>query len=153
LSVEAVIGIGGPIAGTIASFAAYLIYLHTGSQLALVAAHFGFLINLFNMLPVPPLDGGRVTAAVSPWIWMLGVAGLLYFLVEAILHRAWWNVFILAMIGRFAYPRILATLRSKGQDSEYYKISRLASWTIAFLYVALGLTLLYFVVETDVSLP
>jgi Zn-dependent protease len=151
--VEAVIGIGGPIAGTIASFAAYLIYLHTGSQLALVAAHFGFLINLFNMLPVPPLDGGRVTAAVSPWIWMLGVAGLLYFLVEAILHRAWWNVFILAMIGRFAYPRILATLRSKGQDSEYYKISRLASWTIAFLYVALGLTLLYFVVETDVSLP
>jgi Zn-dependent protease len=105
------------------------------------------------MLPVPPLDGGRVTAAVSPWIWMLGVAGLLYFLVEAILHRAWWNVFILAMIGRFAYPRILATLRSKGQDSEYYKISRLASWTIAFLYVALGLTLLYFVVETDVSLP
>jgi Zn-dependent protease len=149
--VEAVIGIGGPIAGTIAAFVAYLIYLHTGSHTALLAAHFGFLINLFNLLPVPPLDGGRVTAAVSPWIWMLGIAGLLFFIVEAVAEKNWWTVFILALIGRFAYPRILATLRSKGRSGEYYQISRLASWTIAFLYVTLGLTLLYFVIVTDVS--
>jgi Zn-dependent protease len=151
--VEAVIGIGGPIAGTIAAFAAYLIYLHTGSRIALVAAHFGFMINLFNLLPVPPLDGGRVTAAVSPWIWMLGIAGLLFFFVEAILQQAWSTVLILALIGRFAYPRILATLRSRGQDNEYYRISRLASWSIAILYVVLGLSLLWLVVVTDSSLP
>jgi Zn-dependent protease len=149
--VEAVVGIGGPIAGTIGAFVAYAIYLHTGSKIALVSAHFGFLMNLFNLLPVPPLDGGRVTAAVSPWIWMLGIAGLLFFIVESVMRKDWWTVFILAMIARFAYPRILATLRAKGRSGEYYQISRLASWTIAFLYVALGITLLWFVVITDVS--
>ncbi|MEZ0299760.1 MAG: site-2 protease family protein, partial [Candidatus Methylacidiphilales bacterium] len=37
----------------------------------------------FNMAPVPPLDGGRICAAVSTWFWFVGIlvlgAGLFYF--------------------------------------------------------------------------
>ncbi|MEO6434477.1 MAG: site-2 protease family protein, partial [Tepidisphaeraceae bacterium] len=55
---EAIVGIGGPVTGTLAAGVTYLIYLQTGSGLLLRLAEFGFLLNLFNMLPVPPLDGG-----------------------------------------------------------------------------------------------
>ena len=36
----------------------------------------GFFINLFNLLPVLPLDGGRAMAALSPWVWVAGYIGL-----------------------------------------------------------------------------
>ena len=39
-------------------------------------------MNLFNLLPVPPLDGGRVAAAISPWVWVLGLGGLGWMLLD-----------------------------------------------------------------------
>lgn len=139
--VEAVVGIGGPIAGTIGAFAAYAIYLHTHGEIALVAAHFGFLINLFNLLPVPPLDGGRVTAAVSPWIWLLGLAGLGWmFYIDARQGHINW---ILILVVIYALPRIKTTLRGRDRFNDYYKISRLSSYTIATVYVLLGFALIF----------
>jgi Zn-dependent protease len=38
--------------------------------------YFGFFLNLFNLLPVPPLDGGRAMAAMAPWMWFFGFGGL-----------------------------------------------------------------------------
>ena len=35
----------------------------TGSDLLLALAYIGFFLNLFNLLPVVPLDGGRAMAA------------------------------------------------------------------------------------------
>ncbi|QOT80757.1 hypothetical protein F7R26_025415 [Cupriavidus basilensis] len=43
-------------------------------------AYAGFFINLFNLIPLSPLDGGRVTAVLSPRIWFLGVPVLVAFL-------------------------------------------------------------------------
>jgi Zn-dependent protease len=39
-------------------------------------AYVGFLLNLFNLLPIVPLDGGRAMAAMAPWMWFLGLAAL-----------------------------------------------------------------------------
>jgi Zn-dependent protease len=136
--VEAVIG----IAGTIGALVCYGYYLQTGSELALDLSWFGFMLNLFNLLPVPPLDGGRVTAAVSPWAWVAGLIGLGWMFVSDLVqygHPDW----ILLLVLAYAFPRIRATLAGKARFDPYYKISRRASWTIGVLYVVLGLGLLY----------
>ena len=74
---EALIGIGGPLGGTLAGLVMWGLYFATGNQLFLAAAYFTFLLNLFNMIPVFPLDGGRIVGAISPYIWVVGLVGIL----------------------------------------------------------------------------
>jgi Zn-dependent protease len=73
---EARVGLAGPVLGSIGALVPLAIYLATGSDLFRALAFLGFFINLFNLLPVLPLDGGRAMAALSPWMWALGFAGL-----------------------------------------------------------------------------
>lgn len=138
--VEAVIGIAGPVMGTIGSLAMFIYSQQMNSDIALVASHFGFMMNLFNLLPVPPLDGGRVTAAVSPWAWILGLAGLGWLMIHDLMHGR--PDYILLIVLIYAFPRIKATLRGRDRFSEYYRISRAASWTIGVVYVMLAAALL-----------
>jgi Zn-dependent protease len=74
---EARVGLAGPVLGTIATLVPLGIWLATGEDLWRALAYIGFLINLFNLLPVLPLDGGRAMAALSPWVWFAGFAGLI----------------------------------------------------------------------------
>jgi Zn-dependent protease len=74
---EARVGLAGPVLGTIATLIPLGIWLATGDDLWRALAYIGFLINLFNLLPVLPLDGGRAMAALSPWVWFAGFAGLI----------------------------------------------------------------------------
>jgi Zn-dependent protease len=71
-TVEADIAYAGPVAGTAASLACAAVYLLGGSRLWLALAYTGFFLNLFNMIPMPPLDGGRVAKAFSRRAWILG---------------------------------------------------------------------------------
>ena len=74
---EARVGLAGPILGSIATLVPLGIWLLTGEDFWRALAYVGFLINLFNLLPVLPLDGGRAMAAISPWVWLAGFAGLI----------------------------------------------------------------------------
>jgi Zn-dependent protease len=85
---EARVGLAGPILGSIATLVPLGIWLVTGEEFWRALAYVGFLINLFNLLPVLPLDGGRAMAAISPWVWIAGFAGLvalLFFFFNPIL--------------------------------------------------------------------
>jgi Zn-dependent protease len=141
--VEAIVGIAGPVLGTVGALVCYAAAIYTDSRLLGACAYFGFMLNLFNLLPVPPLDGGRVTAAVSPWIWMLGLAGLAWLFIRQYQQTGHPSI-ILILVLVYAFPRIRATLRGRARFGEYYQISRAASWTIAGVYLALGILLLYF---------
>jgi Zn-dependent protease len=70
---EAYIGIAGPIAGTVAAILCYWVANETDSKLWLALAYTGFMLNLFNLIPLLPLDGGRITNVLSPHIWWLGI--------------------------------------------------------------------------------
>lgn len=69
---DAQIALAGPIAGAIASLISYAIYRSTSDPLYLLIAYVGFLLNLFNLTPVGPLDGGRIAAAITKWMWVFG---------------------------------------------------------------------------------
>src|SRR5256885_9308070 len=75
---ESIMAIGGPVLGPIAAGPGYVGYLTTPDsstgQLLRALAYFGFLINLFNLIPLTPLDGGRVTSLLSKWLNVAGLA-------------------------------------------------------------------------------
>jgi Zn-dependent protease len=73
---EARVGLAGPVLGSIGALVPLVVYALTGEEFWAALAFTGFLLNLFNLLPVLPLDGGRAMAALSPWMWLVGYAML-----------------------------------------------------------------------------
>lgn len=72
---EAYIAFGGPILGTLGAVLAYVLGVAMDSDLLLVVAYVGFFLNLINLLPIHPLDGGRISTAVTRWLWLVGLIG------------------------------------------------------------------------------
>lgn len=70
---DAVIAYGGPALGSLGAGAVAMGAHMTGSQLLYALADFGFMINLFNLLPIGSMDGGRIVGAISPYAGVVGV--------------------------------------------------------------------------------
>src|ERR1700733_3332962 len=104
--IESQVGIGGPLLGTVGAGICALIYFATGNLMFRSLAYTGFFLNLFNLMPVGPLDGGRIVTALSPWLWLLGFAILVFLTVT---H---FN-FILLLILIFSLPRLFFLFRKK----------------------------------------
>ncbi len=96
---EAFIGIGGPILGTIGGVAAFGLGVYTDSPVIVSVAYAAFYLNLINLLPIHPLDGGRISTAVTRWLWILGLIGGLVFIfyinsrVSQLIFFAIWAMF------------------------------------------------------------
>jgi Zn-dependent protease len=73
---EAQVAIAGPIVGSIAAAVVWLVGERQDSELLIALGFTGFFLNLFNLLPVVPLDGGRIAAAIHPALWFVGFLGL-----------------------------------------------------------------------------
>jgi Zn-dependent protease len=104
---EALIGIGGPVAGTLAGLVCWAAYLLTRNPLMQALAYTGFFINLFNLAPVFPLDGGWITGAISPRIWLIGIVGMFLLFVSGTVH----NPFIILLI-LMSLPRLWRGLKT-----------------------------------------
>jgi Zn-dependent protease len=74
---EAQVALAGPILGSLGTLAVWIAGEALDSELLVALAFTGFLLNLFNLLPIVPLDGGRAVAAVHPVFWAVGLAVLL----------------------------------------------------------------------------
>jgi Zn-dependent protease len=131
---EAYIGLAGPVAGTLAALACYWIGRESDSGLMLALAYAGFFINLFNLIPVSPFDGGRVTAVLSPRIWLLGVPALVGLFV-------WRPSPILILMAVLAAPQLMKAWRYDPHAPEnraYYAISAEARLTYTLCYLGLA---------------
>jgi Zn-dependent protease len=69
---EARVGLAGPVLGSLGCLVPLILWRSTGDVFFQALAFTGFFLNLFNLLPVLPLDGGRAMAALSPWMWIIG---------------------------------------------------------------------------------
>ena len=114
---EAYVGLAGPLLGTIGAFACYFLARAQDSDLLMALAYAGFMLNLFNLLPLAPLDGGRITAVISPKLWWVGAPLLVALFL-------WRPSPLLVLVAIMAAPQLLASLR--GHDTKpagYYAIA------------------------------
>lgn len=132
VEVEAKVALGGPVIGGLAALGSYLIFVKTQNPLFLSLAYMGGLINLFNLIPVRPLDGGRVVAAITPLIWIAGLVGLfgVYLMSKSPL------ILLITVMGAF---QIFSYFKS--EDKHYYKISQSKRLIFATLYFSLVIIL------------
>jgi len=72
--VEAKVAIGGPLLGSLAAWATLAAGLWTEQRLLIALGHVGVLLNLFNLIPVSPLDGGRIAGVFTRPFWIAGYA-------------------------------------------------------------------------------
>ena len=71
------LGLAGPILGSAAAAVTWAAGVATGSDLLVALGFTGFLLNLFNLIPVMPLDGGWATALFHPLFWAFGLVGVI----------------------------------------------------------------------------
>src|SRR4051794_10000272 len=74
---EARVGLAGPILGSIGAALVAVLGFVFDSEMLRALAFTGFFLNLFNLLPVVPLDGGRAMAAMAPWMWFVGLGAMI----------------------------------------------------------------------------
>ncbi len=134
--VEALVGIGGPVLGSVGAAVCLLVAWGTGEPFWYGLAYTGFLINLFNLLPVSPLDGGRIVGVISRWLWAVGYAvgiGVLLVTRSPIL-------FLILLLGLFT---LASTLRGPRKDYYDAPASRRIAMGIAYfgliVLLALGM--------------
>lgn len=131
---EAYVGIAGPLAGTFAALGCYLLARELDSRLLLALAYAGFFLNLFNLIPLSPFDGGRITAIISPRVWLLGVP----ILVALFFYRP---SPLLILVAVLAAPQVWKALHydpSAPENVAYYGVKPETRLQYAALYLALA---------------
>jgi Zn-dependent protease len=127
----AYVGIAGPLLGTMAAMACYFLARQYDSNLLLALCYSGLMLNLFNLIPMLPFDGGHITAVISPRIWLFGVpllAGLFFYRPSP----------LLIIIGIMAIPHIRAAWSGKfAHDDAYYEVPKETRINYAVLYLGL----------------
>ncbi|MGD9505396.1 MAG: site-2 protease family protein [Syntrophobacteraceae bacterium] len=129
--IEAWTAIAGPLVGTGAATLCWSAALYYGSSFFLAVAYTGFFLNLFNLIPLSPLDGGRVAAAISPKVWVIGVAILLIMLFRSF-NPVLLLVFLLAGRNAYGYWK-----RKDGAGEGYYEVDAKTKMQISVLYFGL----------------
>jgi Zn-dependent protease len=131
---EARIGLAGPVLGTLAT-AALVPFAFAGDNDFLRALAFtGFFLNLFNLVPVVPLDGGRAMAAMAPWMWFAGFAAMLGFFVlfpNPIL------ILILLLGGMETWRRWKTRKQGLEGNQAYYRVKPAHRLLVGVVYVGL----------------
>jgi Zn-dependent protease len=126
---EAIIAYGGPLAGTAAALLAAALGLLLESRLCIALAYTGFFLNLFNLTPISPLDGGRVARAFSRRAWIFGalLLGALFLMTHAPQ---------LLLIAGLALPRLFGRAAAEEQEQEALAPELQRTWAVRYFGLA-----------------
>lgn len=131
---EAHVGLGGPLLGSVGALAVYFMARGDGPSWLLAVAYAGFVLNLFNLIPLSPFDGGRITAVLSPRIWLLGVPILMALFF-------WRPSPMLVLMALLAAPQVLKAWKYDPNSEEartYYAVPAAKKWEYGFMYLGLA---------------
>jgi Zn-dependent protease len=127
---EARVALAGPILGSIGALACWIAAETTGSELLQALAFVGFFLNLFNLIPIVPLDGGRAAGALHPALWFVG---LLMMIGIVVLNPNPLLLIIVVLGGIDLWQR----WRSRGEAAEYYRLTLAQRATVGVVYLGL----------------
>ncbi len=130
--VEALVAMGGPVLGSVGAAACLVMAVQTGDRFWYALASSGFMINLFNLIPLHPLDGGRIVGAVSRWLWIVGAA-----VGVAIFLATWSPMMLLLLLFGLMNARQLLSPPTEG----YYRIPAVRRLAVGASYVTLAVAL------------
>src|SRR5713226_5241885 len=135
--VEACVGIGGPMLGTLGALACNSLGEIFDAPVFIALAWFGYFLNLFNLTLVGMLDGGRIVTAMSRWLWLPGFAVLIWF--------GWkYPNFIIWLIVLLSLPRIYSLFRKRTEEEQrYFEVTPSQRWTMSILYFGLIAVLIF----------
>jgi Zn-dependent protease len=133
----AFIAIGGPALGTVAAAVCWALAAPLGSETLTLVALLGMWLNLFNLIPMAPLDGGQIIGALSPALmWTLGLPAL----AGAAYHLPWQAAAVLLLL---TVPTLVSGLLSGYEPSHTAPAPRIDSrmrWAYGVVYAALVAT-------------
>jgi len=129
---EAYVGLAGPVVGTLGALLCYFLARNYDLDWLLAVAYSGFFLNLFNMIPLSPFDGGRITAVLSPRVWLLGVPVL----IALFFYRPSPMLILMAVM---AAPQVMQALRHRtdADNGAYYQVAPAIKLEYGFYYIAL----------------
>jgi Zn-dependent protease len=135
--IEACVGIGGPMLGSLGALLCNSLGEIFNAPVFIALAWFGYFLNLFNLVPVGMLDGGRIVTAMSRWLWIPGFAVLLWFGWSYPNFIVWLMIFL-------SLPRIVSLFRKRSEEERrYYEVTPAQRWTMSILYFGLIATLIF----------
>lgn len=135
---EARVGLAGPILGSVGILVPLALWGLTGDELFQALAFVGCVLNLFNLLPVLPLDGGRAMAALSPWVWIAGLG------VLAVLLVVWLSPILLLVLllgGMEVWNRFRAWRRREPEAMRFHRVPPRQRAAILATYLGLAAVL------------
>jgi Zn-dependent protease len=133
---EARVGLAGPVLGTIGCLVPLALWLITDEPFWQAATFIGIFLNLFNLLPILPLDGGRAMAALSSWIWAIG---FLLFLGVLVLYPSPVLILVVLFGGMETWRRWKQ--RKSPEAREYNRIPMSTRVAVAVVYLGLVVVL------------
>jgi Zn-dependent protease len=131
---EARVGLAGPVLGSLGAAACLGLAEAVNSDLLRALAYVGFFLNLINLVPMVPFDGGRAMAAMAPAMWFLGLGAMLVLLLAV------GNPFLLVFIvlgGMETWRRWKLRGTRSLEQAAYYRVSRRNRLLVGAVYVGL----------------
>ncbi len=131
---EARVGLAGPVLGTLGSAVCLAIAEATNSDLLRALAYVGFFLNLINLVPLVPFDGGRAMAAMAPAMWFLGLGAMVTLLLVT------GNPFLLIFVvlgGMETWRRWKLRGTRSLEQAAYYRVSQRNRMLVGAVYVGL----------------
>ncbi len=148
--VEARVGLAGPVLGTLGALGVLGLYAWTQEPVLLALAYVGFFLNLINLLPVLPLDGGRAIGALSPAFWILGVG-----LMVALMLMSTISPVFLLLVAFLGGPELWRRWKTRNtpEGQAYHNIEPRHRFAVGLVYLVLAVSLALLMGVTDVPAP
>jgi Zn-dependent protease len=144
---EARVGLAGPVLGTAGAAVCLAIAVATNSPLLRALAYVGFLLNLINLVPLVPFDGGRAMAAMAPGLWFVGLGVMLVLLLTT------GNPFLLIFVllgGMETYRRWHQRKSRSLEQAAYYRVARRHRILVGTVYIGLIVLLTLGMIASEV---